>query len=92
MPSNVSYEQGSSLLSVYVTAYYSLIYLARMRKGQTILVHSAMGGVGQAAIALAKHTGAHVIGTAGSKSRCEKLMAMGCVAGCPGGELLMASV
>jgi len=80
MPSNVSYEQGSSLLSVYVTAYYSLIYLARMRKGQTILVHSAMGGVGQAAIALAKHTGAHVIGTAGSKSRCEKLMAMGCVA------------
>ena len=79
MPGSVSFAQGCSLLSVYVTAYYSLVHLARMRPGQLVLVHSAMGGVGQAAIALAKHVGARVIGTAGSAGRREKLLAMGCV-------------
>ena len=50
-----------------------------MRRGHVVLVHSAMGGVGQAAIALAKHVGAKVIGTAGSASRREKLLANGCI-------------
>ena len=59
-------EQAASVLSVYVTAYYSLIHLARLREGQRVLIHSAMGGVGQAAIALARHAGAEIYATAGS--------------------------
>ena len=76
-PVALSMEQGASVLSVYVTAYYSLIHLARLGKGQRVLIHSAMGGVGQAAIALAKHAGAEIYATAGSESKREQLRAIG---------------
>ena len=76
-PSRLSMEEAASALSVYVTAYYSLIHLARLREGQRVLIHSAMGGVGQAAIALAKHIGAEIYATAGNESKREQLLAMG---------------
>ena len=76
-PPNLSMEEAASVLSVYVTAYYSLIHLARLRKGQRVLIHSAMGGVGQAAIALARHAGAEIYATAGSESKREQLRALG---------------
>ena len=76
-PDCLSMEEAASVLSVYVTAYYSLIHLARLRKGQRVLIHSAMGGVGQAAIALAKHVGAEIYATAGSESKREQLLALG---------------
>eukprot|EP00976_Prorocentrum_cordatum_P093717 1189497-Prorocentrum_minimum.AAC.3 len=48
LPSTVtSMESGAGLVSVYLTAYYALVHLARVREGDTILVHAAMGGVGQ---------------------------------------------
>jgi thioester reductase-like protein len=78
MPKNLSFEEGSSIASVYVTAFYALIYLARMKEGQSLLVHSAMGGVGQAAIALAKLRGVKIYGTAGSEEKREALREMGC--------------
>ena len=56
-PAGLSMEEAASSLSVYVTAYYSLIHLARLRKGQRVLIHSAMGGIGQAAIALREQRG-----------------------------------
>ncbi len=76
-PASLSMEEAASVLSVYVTAYYSLIHLARLRKGQRVLIHSAMGGVGQAAIALAKHAGAEIYATAGSESKRDQLRALG---------------
>ena len=76
-PDRLSMEEAASSLSVYVTAYYSLIHLARLREGQRVLIHSAMGGVGQAAIALAHHVGAEVYATAGNESKREQLLAMG---------------
>ncbi len=76
-PEALSMEHAASVLSVYVTAYYSLIHLARLRKGQRVLVHSAMGGVGQAAIALARHAGAEIYATAGSESKREQLRELG---------------
>ena len=76
-PSRVSMEEAASALSVCVTAYYSLIHLARLREGQRVLIHSAMGGVGQAAIALARHVGAEIYATAGNESKREQLLAMG---------------
>ena len=76
-PDCLSMEEAASVLSVYVTAYYALIHLARLRKGQRVLIHSAMGGVGQAAIALAKHIGAEIYATAGSEEKREQLLGMG---------------
>jgi len=76
-PDRLGMEEAASALSVYVTAYYSLIHLARLRKGQRVLIHSAMGGVGQAAIALARHVGAEIYATAGSAAKRERLLAMG---------------
>lgn len=79
-PSGLDMEEAAAILTVYVTAYYSLIYLARLRKGQRVLIHSAMGGVGQAAIALAKYVGAEIYATAGSEEKREQLLAMGVTA------------
>ena len=76
-PDRLSMEEAASVLSVYVTAYYSLIHLARLHKGQRVLIQSAMGGVGQAAIALAKHVGAEIYATAGSENKREQLLSLG---------------
>ena len=76
-PAGLSMEEAASSLSVYVTAYYSLIHLARLRKGQRVLIHSAMGGIGQAAIALANNVGAEIYATAGSESKRNQLLALG---------------
>ena len=79
-PSRLNMEAAASILSVYVTAYYALIHLAHLRKGQRVLIHSAMGGVGQAAIALAKHVGAEIYATAGNEEKREQLLALGATA------------
>ena len=76
-PSRLSMEEAAAALSVHVTAYYALIHLARLGKGQRVLIHSAMGGVGQAAIALAKHVGAEIYATAGSDAKRTALLALG---------------
>lgn len=76
-PKRLSLDQASAVLSVYVTAYYALVHLASLRKGQRVLIHSAMGGVGQAAIALAKHVGADIYVTAGTPAKRQQLQAMG---------------
>ncbi len=76
-PERLSMEEAASSLSVYVTAYYSLMHLARLRCGQRVLIHSAMGGVGQAAIALATHAGAEIYATAGSEAKRDRLLELG---------------
>ncbi|MCY4592999.1 MAG: SDR family NAD(P)-dependent oxidoreductase [Alphaproteobacteria bacterium] len=76
-PSGLSMEEAASSLSVYVTAYYALIHLARLRRGQRVLIHSAMGGIGQAAIALANSVGAEIYATAGSPAKRDRLLELG---------------
>ena len=76
-PAELSMDEASSVLSVYVTAYYSLVHLARICPRRRVLIHSAMGGVGQAAIELAKHFGAEVFATAGSEFKRSRLLSMG---------------
>ncbi|MEV7629591.1 acyltransferase domain-containing protein [Actinoplanes sp. NPDC089786] len=76
-PPGLTMEQAAGVLSVYLTAYHGLIDLARLRAGQRVLVHSAMGGVGQAAIALARHAGATVYATAGTPERRARLLDLG---------------
>jgi epothilone polyketide synthase D len=67
-PATLSLQQAASLLPV-VTAYLSLVHLARVQKGERMLVHSAAGGVGLAAIRIGKWLGAEVYATAGSEAR-----------------------
>ncbi|HEY6309695.1 MAG TPA: SDR family NAD(P)-dependent oxidoreductase [Streptosporangiaceae bacterium] len=79
-PAALSMAESAAAVSVYVTAYYALVDLARLRAGQRVLIHSAMGGVGQAAIALARHVGATVYATAGTPEKRAKLLELGVAA------------
>ena len=76
-PAGLGMEEAASSLSVYVTAYYALIHLAQLRRGQRVLIHSAMGGIGQAAIALANTVGAEIHATAGSEGKRDRLRELG---------------
>ncbi|WP_375000710.1 NADPH:quinone oxidoreductase family protein [Aeromicrobium sp. CTD01-1L150] len=58
LPDSVSYEVGSALPFNYLTAYFALIERGRLAKGESVLVHGAAGGVGTAAIQVAKAFGA----------------------------------
>ncbi len=76
-PSRLSMVEAAAVSTVYVTAYYALVHLASLRKGQRVLIHSAMGGVGQAAVAIAKYVGAEIYATAGNESKRKQLRALG---------------
>ncbi|MET8981426.1 SDR family NAD(P)-dependent oxidoreductase [Streptomyces sp. NPDC004539] len=64
LPEGLGFAQAATVPAVFLTAYYALGDLADARPGQWLLVHSAAGGVGGAAIQLARHWGLHVFGTA----------------------------
>jgi NADPH:quinone reductase len=64
-----SFEQGAALAMSYVTALLCLRGLLRRSPGETLLVHGGAGGVGSAAIQLARHDGLRVLATAGSPER-----------------------
>jgi NADPH:quinone reductase len=67
LPEGVSFEQGAALGIPYATAYRALFQKARARPGETVLVHGASGGVGTAAVQIARAAGLRVSGTAGSE-------------------------
>jgi NADPH2:quinone reductase len=66
LPERVSFSQGAGIYVPYFTAYHALFDLANTRPGETLLVHGASGGVGTAAVQLARARGVRVIGTAGT--------------------------
>ena len=70
-------EEAAAVSTAYATAWYSLHTLARIKSGDRVLIHSATGGVGQAAIAIARDAGAEIFATAGSDDRRELLRKMG---------------
>ncbi len=76
LPESMNFEAGAALPVVYLTAYHMLIYLGNLHPGERVLIHSAGGGVGIAAIQLAKWRGAEIFGTA-SASKHERLTALG---------------
>jgi NADPH:quinone reductase-like Zn-dependent oxidoreductase len=63
-PRNLTWEEAAGLPLVGLTAYQVLNKVLRVRRGETVLVHAAAGGVGSIAVQLAGHLGARVIGTA----------------------------
>ncbi|KAF2721125.1 putative polyketide synthase [Polychaeton citri CBS 116435] len=69
IPDRLSFEEGASLPIVWGTVYYCLVDKGRLSKGERLLVHSAAGAVGQAAIMLAQHIGAEVFATVSSDEK-----------------------
>jgi NADPH:quinone reductase len=69
LPEAASFAEGAAFLLTYLTAWLPLTRQARVREGQTVLVHAAAGGVGSAAIQVARHLGARVVATAGSAEK-----------------------
>ena len=67
LPANVSFAQGAAMGTPYATAYRGLLQRAVAQPGETVLVHGASGGVGTAAVQLARARGLRVFGTAGSE-------------------------
>ncbi|QDY80096.1 type I polyketide synthase [Streptomyces qinzhouensis] len=76
VPDGWSYAEAASVPGAYLTAYYALFQLAKLEKGQRILIHAAAGGVGMAAVQLARHAGAEIYGTA-SPAKWPALRALG---------------
>ncbi len=71
LPENVSFAQGAAMGTPYATAYRGLFQRADAKPGETVLVHGASGGVGTAAVQLARARGLRVLGTAGSDEGCK---------------------
>ncbi|KAL4961115.1 type I polyketide synthase [Aspergillus stella-maris] len=69
MPPDMSFEEAASVPSVFTTSYLCLYTVARLQRGQTVLIHAGAGGVGQSAIQLAQHIGAEVYTTVGSPEK-----------------------
>lgn len=63
-PADLSFEHAAALPLNYVTAWVLLIVMGSLRQDQTVLIHNAGGGVGLAAIDIARHVGARILGTA----------------------------
>jgi NADPH:quinone reductase-like Zn-dependent oxidoreductase len=67
-PRTLSFEEAAGLPLAGLTAYQTLVKVLRIRRGETVLVHAAAGGVGSVAVQLARHLGARVIGTASDRN------------------------
>jgi len=66
LPERISFSQGAGVYVAYATAYYGLVHNAQAHASETVLVHGASGGVGIAAVQIARAMGLTVIGTAGT--------------------------
>ncbi|HEX9052984.1 MAG TPA: zinc-binding dehydrogenase [Anaeromyxobacter sp.] len=76
-PPRLSFEEAAAIPLTFMTAWHALVERARVRPGETVLVHAAGSGVGVAAVQIAKLVGARVIATAGSDAKLEKARALG---------------
>lgn len=74
MPEDMSFEDAASMPLIFLTAYYALVTAGALVSGETILIHAAAGGVGQAAIILAQHIGAEIFATVGSDEKKQLIM------------------
>lgn len=76
-PARLSFEEAAALPLVLITAWESLHDHARIRSGQTVLIHAGAGGVGHVAIQLAKAAGCHVITTVSGREKADFVRALG---------------
>ncbi|PKS11740.1 hypothetical protein jhhlp_001728 [Lomentospora prolificans] len=74
VPDDMSLEAASTIPVVFCTAYYGLFDIGRLQRGESVLIHAAAGGVGQAAIMLCQMMGAEIYVTVGSTAKKSFLM------------------
>lgn len=77
IPAGLDFEAAASLPVVFVTAYYALDELARVTAGERVLIHGGAGGVGLAALQIARSKGARIFATAGTPAKRRILRALG---------------
>ena len=77
IPRGLNFNEAAAIPLVFLTAWHMLVGRAQIRKGETILIHSAGSGVGSAGIQIAKLFGARVITTASSENKLEKARELG---------------
>jgi NADPH:quinone reductase len=77
LPDHASFAEGASFLLTFLTAYIPLTRQARLVPGTRVLVHAAAGGVGTAAVQLARAFGAHVVAAAGSAEKLDVCTRLG---------------
>ena len=75
-PAAFSLGQAATIPIAFLTAYYSLHHLAKLSRGERVLIHAAAGGVGLAAVQLAQRAGAEIFATAGSLEKRAYLKSM----------------
>ena len=75
-PEILDATDGASIF-VFLTAWYALVHAGRLQAGETVLIHSAAGGVGMAAVQIARLCGARVLATAGTKEKRAMLTELG---------------
>ncbi len=76
-PEHLIDDLAATIPIAFVTAHYSLLRLGRLQPGERVLIHSGAGGVGLAAIQIARRAGAEVLATAGSEEKREYLRGLG---------------
>ena len=77
IPRGMSFESAATIPTTFFTAYYALHHLARLEPGERVLIHGGAGGVGIAAIQIARWLGATVYATAGSDEKREFVRLLG---------------
>ena len=75
-PDSLTFTEAATITVTFLTAHYTLIHLAQLQPGEKVLIHAAAGGVGLAAIAVARQRGAEIFATA-SPSKWELLRSLG---------------
>lgn len=74
IPEGMSYTDASAIPVIFVTAWHALCDIARIQRGESVLIHAGAGGTGQAAIQIAKYVGADIYVTVGSDDKKKLLM------------------
>ncbi len=77
VPSNLSDEEAAAVPVNWITAYIGMVSTGKLKQGETVLIHAAAGGVGTAAVQIAKQLGATVFATAGSDEKVEFVRSLG---------------
>ena len=77
IPDTLPDPEAAAFGIAYLTAWHSLCEVGRLAPGERVLIHSATGGVGMAALAIAKMMGAHIYTTAGSEAKRDMLAGLG---------------
>ncbi len=76
-PASLSFDEAATIPTAFFTAQYALDHLARVRRGERLLIHGAAGGVGLAALQVARQAGAEIFVTVGSLEKRTLMMALG---------------